>query len=247
MIATAFDRSALCAEIRSCDPADTRLNSRHHWCAWPDDESDARNQFMMQSISCAKCGNYIAVSSFTLYDALMESARHIICEDVEHALITTETIFAERGGRRPVFDSDILLLLDRTDSDSDADADSDSDAEEPHPATPTFELVNSLLDNWSTTCDLISGLLERLDALKDEEKEDEDEEEDEEDEDIEGEDWRLLPLDNVDCDKERQYALNKMQAQYNARCLWEERRWEENRLNDWSEEPFYDWDQDDFI
>ena len=232
MIATAFDRSALCTEIRSCDPADTRLNSRHHWCAWPDDESDARNQFMMQSVSCAKCGNYIAVSSFTLYDALMESARHIICEDVEHALITTETIFAERGGRRPAMDSDLNL---------NSDSDSDSDAEEPHPATPTFELVNNILDNWSTTCDLIGGLLERLDALKDED-----------DEDIEGEGWRLLPLDNEDvvdedCDKERQCALNKMQAQYNARCLWEERRWEENRLNDWSEEPFYDWDQDDFI
>ena len=228
---TAFERTALCLEIRTCDARETLLNSGHHWCAWSDELGDGRNQFMMQSVSCAKCGNYIMVSTYPLFEALMETAPTILCQDEEHIRITNEIIFAERGLKRHTMDSDL-----------------NSDAEEPHPATPTFELVNNILGNWDTTCDLIGGLLERLDALKDEEKE----EDEEEDEDIEGEDWRLLPLDNEvvvdeDCDKERQCALNKMQAQYNARCLWEEKRWEENRLNDWSEEPFYDWDQDDFI
>jgi hypothetical protein len=140
MIATtAFDRSALCAEIRSR----IEYGSGHHWCI------DIDNRVYMQSVSCAKCGNYQQVSSYPLY-ALIQSAKSVVCEDPEHIRITNETIFMERGGRSPAMDSD---LRDRTleEEDLEEDLEEDYDHEEPPIMrySEEFEVRNERLDDWS--------------------------------------------------------------------------------------------------
>ena len=68
--------SALCTEIRSRTSISTP--SAYHWCV------DIPGQVRMQSISCALCGNYQEVSTNELQDAIMDNARHIICEDTQH-------------------------------------------------------------------------------------------------------------------------------------------------------------------
>ena len=121
--ATAFDRTALCSVIRSHSIYGT--GAYHHWCV------DIPNQVQMQSISCAKCGNYQLVSSPTLHTALMETAPTILCQDEEHIRVTNETIFAEEDG---------LENLEE-----------DYDYEEPPIMrySEEFEVRNERLDDWS--------------------------------------------------------------------------------------------------
>jgi hypothetical protein len=88
------DRSALCVEIRSYDPYGDKFNANHHWTLGSLD-----SQIRIQSVTCSICGNYQTVSSSTLYDTLMESARHIVCEDPEHIHLTHEIIVQEAGRR----------------------------------------------------------------------------------------------------------------------------------------------------
>ena len=81
--------NTLCQEIRSRNTFETVAN--YHWCI------DIPDQVYMQSISCAKCGNYQLVSSRELHIALMETAPTILCQDPEHIRMTDEAIFAETG------------------------------------------------------------------------------------------------------------------------------------------------------
>ena len=118
------DHALLCTEIRSRNIHGT--GAYHHWSI------DIPDQVQMQSVFCAVCGNYQEVSTYDLQDALMETARHIMCEDPEHIRITLETIFLEEGGRRPAMDSDAVPEEDRTETDSmpglEEDSESDTDS-----------------------------------------------------------------------------------------------------------------------
>jgi hypothetical protein len=221
---TDFDRTALCQEIRSSDLIGTLINSRHHWTAGP----NMPNCFLMQSISCAKCGNYIMVSSGPLYGALMRTAPTILCLDEEHDRFTSAIVAAERQ---------------------------EDDA--PYTTYPVLKMVTNILGNWDTTCDLIGGLLERLDALKEEidednqEKEEDDlfrrildrplfgKDEDEEDEDEEEEDESEEEDEDED-ETNRRFALNKLH-EMPASSQFSQFSWEEYGGEDENDDRFYDW------
>ena len=130
---TAFDRTALCLDIRSHSIYGT--GAYHHWCV------DIPDQVQMQSISCAKCGNYQLVSSPTLHTALMLSAPTILCQDEEHIRVTNETIFAEEGGLEDLEEEDL----------EEDDLEEDYDYEEPPIMrySEQFEVRNERLDDWS--------------------------------------------------------------------------------------------------
>lgn len=245
-----FDRTALCQEIRSSDLVGTLINSRHHWTAGP----NMPNRFLMQSISCAKCGNYIMVSSGPLYSALLETAPTILCLDEEHDRFTSA-----------------IVALERREDDT-------------FYTTEPLELVTNILGNWSTTCELIGGLLERLDALKEEidednqEKEEDDlfrrvldherriqdenesEEEDEKEEDeSEDEEKRRIAIDKLremsaligtrlerlytfreDDETNRRFALNKLH-EMPASSQFSQFSLEDYGGEDENDDRFYDW------
>lgn len=146
------DRSALCVEIRSCDHYGDKFNATHHWSIGSLD-----SQIQIQSVTCSICGNYQNVSSRTLYDTLMESARHIVCEDPEHIHITHEIIIREAEGRRPIFDR--YTIPEDSDMETDTIPDLVSDDDEdlgPIPPLPPslfraerYDWQDNFINDWS--------------------------------------------------------------------------------------------------
>lgn len=134
------DRTALCSSIRSR----TRgygTRDHHHWSIC------IPGEVQLHGVSCAVCGNYQQVSTYDLQNALMENARHILCEDPEHARLTDSI--------SPEMDSDFATdsipnLVEDSESETDSMPDllppEDDDLGPPPPLPPI--LIRSEGYDW---------------------------------------------------------------------------------------------------